>query len=724
MDYKTEEAKIEREFIRNRRRVTADIGIDMPVTAKSRNTYNPFVTAPPLDNLTVVHTCNAYPGTGKTYYARQRMKDVLSSEKPHDTILIYAAPTLLLLYQQLEDMFNDLKHGIGDLLKKIHIVVNKKNAKLKENAPAKGPAQAYIKSLIDCIPENPADIRTRDQLEKLLSGPGALPGGHVILTTHETIVNIPPVDWKARCSLIFDEARSCLIENETIMIPRELQEYLRSRCDVKPHPGGEFLNWRRFHTSIDDPKCGELINKHLPLSTLNRNGQHRRENVLQFIASIQNDLIDVWTDMGTTDELGNLWINLMLCPSNVFYGWGKVLCLSAFFERSQMGRALKRLEAETETTALGSDWYRVKLIDVTDTVVERNRKQEAQKRVRQATITYIHEDRTLSKTAIAYGAVIPASTSVETISHAHKQWNKIYRRLRDEGALTPNVKLTPYRIINPPPDPDAKQTLAELELSSVLDALRPNKLGVAGHMAVQALRLSEEWYRRGGAEPKPLLYAFNASDLVQRKRSVVEAYNIKNIINRGRNHPRGIFPPKLTLNGINRYSRLRSAAFLASLALTPTETALFEVIYPDYNCEIDRTVDNCIQFLWRINVRDASSSAPCLFIVSDRKVAEAVNEQLGGILKIVPPQSIVADWKPCKIEIFDAPITQERQRMKDRRYYDKNREMHKAKVSLNRAKKTLLEKPGDPVWLASKKRYEDTIARLLNPSQRESYEED
>lgn len=703
------------------------------VRPKLKPLYSPFIDTPVIDR-TLVYKVNAFPGTGKTYFAwKECILKVLCSPNPGDTVVVYAAPTLLLLNQVISDIYKELAATPELLarnraaLKRMHLVVSKQNAMRAENRPPKGPASGYLNWLIRQVPDG---TRTQDQLRRLFNMRPALQGGNVIFTTHETVVSATTAEWKSRCSLIFDEARSCLVDNCSIDITKELYDYLYSTCSVTPVGGRSngFLRWNSA-APLNRNKSGELVKDGNEFSALTKSALIRSENLKRFLDSIENPLVDVWTTKATLTDDGFIHVHVILCPSYVFYGWGKVLCLSAFFDKSQMGHYLESMRIDPDSPdplIEGHPWYRVEIMDVTKQVVDPLRMEQAKNRLENAWITYVFDENQISMNALAYGLVLPKTTRQEAIYAAHRDWGVAYRRLTS-GAINTKIKLsknarpTPYRLLV---ERSADvPSVASTALAPILERLKPLRTSVATYMALSAARLSEMWHKRRKLPHAPLLCAMNQSDAVQRNKSVLETYGIDKIVNKARK--RCEFPAKMMVHGLNRYTNLRSAAFLASLRMEPSQARLFKEIIPGYNADIDRTVDHCIQFLWRTNIRDPESRKACLFIVTDKTVAEAVQKQLGYELRVVPPEKIIPDWKPCVVETFRGTADDrelDRHRKKAKKSYDTNPALANAERSMRRAKAALDQDPTNSKKKATYDKHRKRVADLKTPKAKEEWE--
>ncbi len=116
--------------------------------------------------------------------------------------------------------------------------------------------------------------------------------------------------------------------------------------------------------------------------------------------------------------------------------------------------------------------------------------------------------------------------------------------------------------------------------------------------------------------------------------------------------------------GLNSYQNYVAAAFLASLKLIPQQSAAYDEIIPAYNLDVDRTVDQCIQFLLRCNARDANSDRPCLFLVTGKEIALELQMQLEDTVSLVSPEELDKTFRPRHLIEFRQKGTEEQRKQR------------------------------------------------------------
>ncbi|WP_289853195.1 hypothetical protein, partial [Enterococcus faecalis] len=91
-------------------------------------------------------------------------------------------------------------------------------------------------------------------------------------------------------------------------------------------------------------------------------------------------------------------------------------------------------------------------------------------------------------------------------------------------------------------------------------------------------------------EAEPLLLCINSKDSSDSHSGLWEKENLDKLLGDS------VIRVPVVSQGLNEWRRYHTAAFLATLKLTPDQINFFKAIIPDYNPDLDRTVDQCIQF--------------------------------------------------------------------------------------------------------------------------------
>ncbi len=597
----------------------------------------------PDDKLTNVYYVNSYPGAGKTYRALKIARQTLLLGNKAGYVLVYAAPTERLIKQ----FFEELEKMLGDrraLLTRVKIIESG---------------------------QVPVSVQMEGMLNSKDLGSAVIPklaDGSVILCTHACISllrsNMP---GKKRVSLIFDEARQCVQREFSMKIPMRVIVNLQKSVEVVealPAVGLVRWSWK--------PADGHSITRESVRKLWPRVADAVLNRFMSFVAHIQNGALHVWVSMVDFDaEEDEIRVNVVLSPTRLFFGYGKVLILSAFFQHSQMFHLLKRHAIETETEKgtlrmLNVDVRdRVVLHNVTDQLIDAERVTRIKEdRLSKALMTYIFEDESLSKYHLQRGIVVPFDQK-----RKFKQVAATYQELfLAENSPLPRPE--PYKqLLNTSRSTEMVLKESARPRAELLESMQPLKLSVVQYMAAAASKIQRSWLKKRKLEKETLLVCVNAKESASSYRPLYDEERIDELLNKGATGAqRRVEPAPVVSQGLNTWASYHTAAFLATVKLSPMTIRFLSGIIQNYKPELDRTVDQCIQFIFRSSLRNANSENRCLLIVSDDQLAELVNKTLGGPLKIVHPSKIVNDWKPYAIATHKESESKESKNTRTRRY--------------------------------------------------------
>ncbi|MDN3079897.1 hypothetical protein, partial [Enterococcus faecium] len=331
---------------------------------------------------------------------------------------------------------------------------------------------------------------------------------------------------------------------------------------------------------------------------------------------VRNGTLHVWVafhEEQRKGELQNVEVQITLSPQRLFYGYGRVLILSAFFNHSQMYYLLKRGELAGKISQYAASKDATLLIDVSDQLIRADRIERIRDaRLACATMTYIFEEESLTKAHINQGIVIPYMPTWR-----RDEVNETYTKLRDQepGA----IKNESYKkFLARARNPAFEMTSAAIPRYQLISDLKPSKYSVIRYMSKAATALQSKWLETQAMEAEPLLLCINSKDSSDSHSGLWEKENLDKLLGDS------VIRVPVVSQGLNEWRRYHTAAFLATLKLTPDQINFFKAIIPDYNPDLDRTVDQCIQFLFRSGARVAKSDKPLFFVVSDQRLAEQV----------------------------------------------------------------------------------------------------
>ncbi|MGF6238277.1 hypothetical protein P3T42_000002 [Paraburkholderia sp. GAS38] len=663
-----------------------------------------------MSTLNLIYFLSAYPGAGKTHAILQAVLSLFREVYPSH-IIVVAFPTVVLLEQFLNDI---LKHSTKHA-DKIRIV----RAPNDEEKYVQARKHLEHKEIIEQLNAEIIRETTTKQFELHMVGQRGddyqagiemIPNGHVILTTHAAIINLPSnFKGQQRVHLMFDEARDCLQleSNKSVRIPDAVYQELRNRyivanrqpvVDDECKPTGNFFELWTWKSSEPAPSEDRLRSIWESATKLKWTAA-RSKPLYEFLQHVANGRLEAWIAFNSSSEEDGEMVftfNTLLSPAHLFYGFKKVTICSAFFESSQMFHILKHRQS------LGFDGYtkegwikwnlatpyqdRVELLDanVNGAMLDPERVRVIRQGIEsRCTLVPLFSDFpgsddderpshfSLSKGHLKDGIVVSPGdySALHTEYHAHDsklRWQTRYERWH---ALDENKKRDPHDLLPVPklkPFLEYARALQHTESAFCLiirKHAKPLKYRPLLFAAMRACKVYDAWNASLPAVhrcKKPLLLTTNVMYDAKSKRTYDEEFGITRTLGKLITY----VPPMQ--QGINGFMEYQAAAFLATLKLTPSQAALMKHIAPMYDSGLDRTIDACIQFLLRVNVRQAfdddgkPQTRPCLFIVTDRELAEGVARQLGSArdgqkaikITIADPAEIVEGWKPATVLTF------------------------------------------------------------------------
>lgn len=599
----------------------------------------------PSDSITEIHYVNSYPGAGKTYKALRIAATTLNTAAHSDHVLVYAAPTDLLLQQFYDDLAKTVKTVRH--MQNVHIISSKSSTTSSKTTVAQ-----RFSGLLNSMRTGSTGIKK-------------IPNGSVILCTHACIGSIPTnMPGKNRVSMIFDEARQCVQKEFKVTVPLRVMDTIKNDCiyihDAVTSTSVARWSWVPDAKPFNEAQVKELWGKTPAKKTLDR--------FMSFLEHIRNGAMHVWVSRDEhTIDAEEVGVNVILSPERLFYGYGRVLILSAFFEHSQMYHLLKRKEVDMNTK-VGRDRYlilerqdRVKLHNVTDQLIDSKRVTKIKEgRLSKAVMTYVFENESLSKYHIQRGIVIP-----QTKHRKIKKYNQRYHELfcqEKNGVKVPETYRRMFELMNHDRSFFEPDVLPRLEL---IESMAPIKLSVVQYLVAASSKIQRYWLDANAMPHEAMLLCINAKEHSKSHQSLYVQERIDELLNKKRE--RVIRVPVMS-QGLNEWSSHHTAAFLATVKLSAQQIKFLKQIIPGYDPDLDRTVDQCIQFIFRSSIRKAESASRCLLIVSDRKLAESVNKTLGSPLEIIAPEKLVDTWTPYGIAVYSGVEDSESKSVRNREY--------------------------------------------------------
>lgn len=656
----------------------------------------------------LIYFLSAYPGGGKSYAIQLAIIKLFAEHYPTH-IIVAAFPTVALL----EQFFNDILKRNTKYADRVRIVRTQKDEDRYIHA------RQHLEHR-DIIEEKNSKILSGTTTEQMTlhmvgqrgddyqKGVEMIPDGHVILTTHATIINLPSTfKGQQRIELMFDEARDCLQgeSEKEVKIPDAVYQALREYyitthrhqvLDDDGNPTGNFFeqwNWK----SRDPAPTIDRLKTIWEKSTKIKWTAKRSKLLHEFLQHVANGRLEAWIAFNSSSEENGEMVftfNTLLSPAHLFYGFKKVTIFAAFFESSQMYHVLKHRQSlgyagrdkngliKWKPATLYQDRVELKDANVNGQKLDPERVKIIRDGInKRCWLVPLFCDFpsdggsplafSLSKEHIKNGIVVRPRdySALHTEYHEHHsklRWQTRYDRW---NALDENKERDPHDQLPVPklkPLPQYSEAIQHAESTFNLIIKRHTKHSKTRpilYAAAKACQIYEAWNASLPKKwkcKKPLLLTTNVTYDKRTGRTFDDEFKITRTLGE-----RITYMPPMQ-QGINGFMEYQAAAFLATLKLTPAQAALMNYIAPTYDPTLDRTVDVCIQFLLRVNIRQAFDDAgnpqarPCLFIVTDRTLAEGVAKQLGAQsdeqepvrIPIVDPADIVDSWKPATILTF------------------------------------------------------------------------
>ena len=641
-----------------------------------------------------IHYVNSVPGAGKTYAALKVAAHTLHNGEHANYVLVYAAPTMRLL-EQFRDELSRL--ATPRQMKHVHVV------------DSKDLGRSVVRRFHGLL-NSYADANT--VIKKV-------PDGSIILVTHECLRRVPlNLPGKDRVSLIFDEARQCMQESLRLRAPFQVIDHIREN-HITIHETMKFVpstarwSWTG-DTRLDENKVREIWKLTHP-NPVTRDVR----KFMEFVNELRNGSQHVWVDMDTSEAaVQDFQVNVTLSPSRLFANYAKVLILSAFFEYSQMYHMLKRQECDIRTEdgkrragyLMRAD--RVFLVNVTDDLIDRKRVARImRKRLQNATLTYILTDESLSKYHLTRGLIVDYVTP-EHLKATSRSYTELYKREPHANGHPPSYKAF-LRAIRTSAGHEYVPETANAR-RDLLMSLRPSKYSVVQYLSGRSVALQKAWLKASGLKHEPLLLCINARSAASDNSRLWESEGLEDLLNHGITDDRkkNVIEVPVISQGMNTWQHLNTAAFMATVKLSRDQITFLKNLLPDYDPDLDRTVDQCIQFIFRSALRDANSDTKCLLIVSDLKLARQVNDTLGAHMEVREPQDLIPSWERRSIAVHETSVDIEVKRKNDREYqktavykeyratYDKKRtvtdtgrEYANLTATIHRRRQRLLKEP-------------------------------
>ena len=697
---------------------------------------------------------DAMPGAGKTeFFVNLAVKQL---KTPNAGILVYVAPTTKLL----AEAFSRIAEKLQDdrLANQVMIVANpfELGSLLVKAAPTYRVIEDQPSTALNFLFglmtfERYSKTRYKDGCHHDLKTP--LRPGQVVMTTHESFVRLnrspqQGCDFSVleRMTVIFDEARKCVLHSQELRVPREQWQAMWGSLETSPV---EDLRERKGKYRLYE------VEKMLPLRevcklhglTMSRKallpdhvkGMLRLFNKytktgrggLYVLSSA--DPATAHLDLQMADKIS---IQVVMRPTSLFENYKRVILTSAFFRDSQMYHFLKKDGHRLRSLLQGDVKGPLKLIRDRGEAL----RHAAGQRLQVATLIRSEfyganpaYQNVLSSNLLDKGMLLPIEIANEASGNIRNDLtvDEVIRNLnRDDGQQVSTVKGLHNRMRRwaVPPLWVLLDRAAVIFENWRVDSKEPGRsllaLNVASYRrwapsSVRYLRMVRFILAHGSVELKgdrsesdlhdgehdldaklvPPMWRARLHDILYSK-SANSLFTV----------PRTPF-----LHGINRYKHLNAFTHLAALNPGPSLISVYQILIPKYNIDQDHSIENLVQTLYRTSLRELGATEPVLMIIPFEASADLLAEKIGVKSFKVYEEPYFAIFHHFKSERTDSQRERHLQATKDAnqrfdpRYKD---ELQRARNRASSARSSYLKNPESEKLKATWERHEAALARL------------
>lgn len=550
-----------------------------------------------------IHFADVLPGTGKTHWALKRILQVINDKSG---VVVYAAPTMRLL----DEMRNGIRKALGaemsDAKAARHIVtVDSRDYKVAGVGVGR-----YLEGVLDG-----RVLSDRSLVAKI-------PDGSVVLCSHDAVLSLSRLtSRKDKTDLIFDEARKCTLADVSITLPeRFVDEVLEEFTYVVPIPDSLFSKVMPFESNFESSARLKSLLDGLPRKY--KLASEKLVNTLAKATRANNELYLKRRPKSVTVNYNTdtLTLQLISVPHVALSGWNSTTLLSAFFTCSQLYHILTMRTRQDKNNRPA-----LELIDISDEVINPKRHTLMQKRYEALSVTYVTDGK-FNMSLLRNGVLVsPDDTQqADRLAAALKRFNDNNKK---HGYKARTLRKLVFQAV-------IEKAADAVEALKGCDFVEHINFTPLTYMAKVAHKLHSKWVQKQAATDLPLLVSTNVGTRIDN----LPQYWVREIVPYFEKGQLELVPFKC--QGLNAYKKHDTLAFLATINARPVVVELFKALCPNYDANLDHTVEQAVQTSMRISVRDTTSSSKPLVIVPTKTLAEQIINQLKGMPTLVDPQSI------------------------------------------------------------------------------------
>lgn len=601
-----------------------------------------FVVEDEKEKTRIFHYLDALPGAGKTEYFVNLAEQHIVEKKNH--ILMYVAPTRILL----TETFNRLAARDVDL-SRVFVVTDNRSVDLDSVSggvwPKDAPAAA-LNYLLGLTPEEEyaSAIYARGYQKECEA---TLQPGDIVLTTHEAFLRVHLSDRTGKdfallrkCHVVFDEARKCIIATKTFGF--HAHDWLALSRGMRGRMAHQSKGWGLAEvTRIDDlPALATYFNvdkvSRIPQGVRELKALYdmyvRRGRASMYLLSVGSHSIFELTDVKNP----KITMNITLRPISLFAHYGRVTLVSAFLTDSQMYHFLRK-DGHEFVNLMSKPPAKDHMLRP---VYERNikLKDNIGTRLQVAPILESGAEDDLYLTAGQYRDnltahllqkkfVVPREFNQVSLNADENDYSYIpkgYRvpplwvMLREAAKIFHKWKAD---------NPHAETALLTVNAASNTRKWRDvvRHLKVVRSVLRYGLLYQETATGKSYGDDNQLSPA-EEEDIAFTDPRWVEFF--RKILYRKSKQKLFVMPKSPNLQGLNSFSHMHAFVHLAALNPTPDLVKLYRVLLGDYDIDLDHSIDNLVQMLYRTNLRDPKGSEPVLLITAYSAVADMLAAKL------------------------------------------------------------------------------------------------
>ena len=638
------------------------------------------MNSPQKHNFQVI---DAMPGAGKTEFFVSMAVTQLKSKKPKE-VLIYVAPTIPLLAEVLRRVVDRTGATKLSVYKKIHVVCDHASSgKFAIACRAKGVAA----TLADCPRDPPAvalnyllGLIPRDSymhtkytgaFAKSLTASAAI--GDIIFTTHESFMRVLNFDASGRdfsilrqCTVVFDEARQCVIGNQTIHLEAPDRTVLRNCFNLLGYNG------KRVKEKIDGEKhVLEYIDSIDSVESMMHSINVDRPTLLPLnvrkLVKQYNEycahgraVIYVLSAEPIDGVLGKPksrhTIYTILRPTALFNHYSTVYLTSAFFKDSQMYHFLKKDEHDftflmEQTHPAGSPLHN---IHNRDKKLRANllRRLECAVLLKSSVLNSQEAYRdVLTAHLLKEGMIVPASKhdSIQLRVDPTLTYNELAGRV--VGGQSVSADKATNELLREYAHPPLWILLREAAgvyvrwsagltgKHKALLTINASKASspVWGPLGIHYLSVLRSMHKDGYLVPPASDEDEDTADLVSEELNYADSVmtsSWRKFFNKyiHRESASSVFniPSSPKLHGVNSFDKLNAFVHVAALNPDPKLFFVYDKLLPDYKVAQDTSIENLVQMMYRTSLRKPDATEPVLLIVPYHSALKLLAEKIYG----------------------------------------------------------------------------------------------